>query len=206
MLSVERVNCGYNIFTKKDFNNITVIVITATFTQTLLRFVCKCVCKLPLYLFLSPHHSPGRWGRAEVYGHHVHASLSWPRPWVPAVPGRVWGGGGRRGQGEGVRQRQRSGKHPRVRHLGRADQTWRQRRRTGGSLFPWGEVSFVSSLFFYFCFTVSTYVHLRWCSLFQCCIQWRLSFMGTNVCFYSAWWSSMLFSQSDSKILYQTKI
>lgn len=86
---------------------------------------------LPLifpYLCLSSHPSPGRWAGAALSGHHVHAGHSWPRPWVSAVPrrgGGAWRGGGRRGQGEGIRQRQCCGKHTRVRHLRRADQTER---------------------------------------------------------------------------------
>lgn len=92
--------------------------------------------------------SPGFWGGAGLSGNHVHTGWSWPHPWVPAVPrrgGGARGGGGRRRQREGIRQRQCCGKHPRVGHLRRLDQTGRQRGRTGGSFFSRGEVSPVLS-------------------------------------------------------------
>lgn len=113
-------------------------------------FKLMLICACPLLA------SAGCWGGSGLSGHHVHAGLSWPRPWVPAVPrrgGGAWGGGGRRRQGEGIGQRQRCGKHSGFGNLRRAHQTGRQGRHARGSLFSRGEVSSLGSFLTYaFCF------------------------------------------------------
>lgn len=122
------------------------------------------------HLWLSPPLScPGCWGGSGLSGHHVHADLSWPRPWVPAVPwrgGGARGRGGRREQGEGIGQRQCRGKHSGFRHLGRAHQTGRQGGHTGGSIFPWREVStLVSFVISTICLITDSWsLHIRACS------------------------------------------
>lgn len=108
---------------------------------------CNIIISLRMSLFLPfSHFSPGWRGGAGPPGHHVLSDLSWPRPRVPVVPwrvGGVGGGGNRRGQREGVRQRQCCGKLPGVWLSRGSHQTLGQGRHTGRALFLWGQVSTV---------------------------------------------------------------
>lgn len=153
---------------------------------------------LPLHLCLFSCPSAGWWGGAGWSGHHVHPCLSWPRPWVPTVPGRGGGArgrGDRRRQGKGVRQRQCCGKHPGVRHFWQPDQTGGQGRRLSGSWFSWGKVSAVPSSFLYLTFPVwftvsKSYFSNIWLCFFSAA---HISFIHSDRCLVSAALHSMLF-------------